>query len=206
MHRVFQLKLAIVGSEPLIWRRVFVEDDCTFGDLHHVIQYAFYWLEHPPHEFTIQGRSEGPRIGPSRVEDTDADDVRLREAIESVGDEMRYRCKSGDRWVVDVHVEGLQPITSGHRYPYCSSGACDRPPRGVGGIAKHNEAARAFGRPEAWKAFRARNPNARCFDQPFDPTYLDIGDINTALGLIFPPRADPPEFDQSGVFSQLKEQ
>jgi hypothetical protein len=46
--RVYQLKVALKGTKPSIWRRVLVGGSATLDDLHEVIQAAFGLVELPP--------------------------------------------------------------------------------------------------------------------------------------------------------------
>ena len=42
----YQLKITIKGSKPPIWRRVVVSEQCTFCQLHQVIQEDFGWYDY----------------------------------------------------------------------------------------------------------------------------------------------------------------
>ena len=108
---ILQFKLTLTDSFPEIWRRILVPDECTLGDLHYVISYAFGWFEDSEHEFSQR-------------------------------------------------------------------------------ISRHNEVVKAFGNPEAWKALLAEVGWPGWMQRGFEPTYFDIGDINGALGLIFPAHDD----------------
>ena len=58
---IFQLKLTITDSFPEIWRCVLVPDECTLGDLHYVISYAFGWFDDSEHEFSQGEVTYGPK-------------------------------------------------------------------------------------------------------------------------------------------------
>jgi hypothetical protein len=49
--QTLQLKITIKSSRPPIWRRVLVRADCTFWDLHSVIQDLFGWEDCHLHDF-----------------------------------------------------------------------------------------------------------------------------------------------------------
>ena len=101
----------------------------------------------------------------------------------TLGD-LHYVLSLLNDWPIDVQFEGGQaPVPRGH-YPCCIAGANDRPPDGVGGVSRHNEVVQAFHNPEAWKAL-CDDVGSVEWRFAFEPAYLDIGDINTALGLIF---------------------
>ncbi len=182
---IFQFKLTLTGSFPEIWRRVLVPDECTLGDLHYVISYSFGWFRDSQHEFSRGSRVFGPRHKGAPAKREDEHKVFLLDRFRRPGQDMRYTYTLRDEWHVDVLFEGKQvPVPRGH-YPCCIAGANDGPPDGIGGISRHNQFVEAFHNPDAWETLCAEaGPADWQFD--FEPTYLDIGDINGALGLIFP--------------------
>ena len=80
-------------------------------------------------------------------------------------------------------------------YPCCIEGNNGGPPDGVGGISRYNQLIGLIDDPAARRAL-APGCNAVGWSD-FEPTYFDIGDLNAALGLIFPPDDDelarPPQ-------------
>ena len=49
---ILTLKIALKGvTKPPVWRRIRINADATFGDLHHAIQCAFGWYGFHLHEF-----------------------------------------------------------------------------------------------------------------------------------------------------------
>ncbi len=192
-NSVFQLKLTIHGSVPDIWRRVLVPNDLALSDLHYVILYAFCWFDDRPHEFVL-----GQRAGSARPESTpakplDEDAVLLSTVLQSRDEKMRYRCTSGDRWVIDVRFENEHRYAPTFNCPECIDGARDGPPEGVGGVSRYNQVVEAFAQPESWKAMISELGGAQWLEPYFDPAFLDLGIINGLLGLIFPGlEATPP--------------
>src|SRR5512138_3018002 len=53
--QVYQFKLALVGVEPPIWRRIQVPETYSFWDLHVALQDAMGWLDHHLHLFRVPG-------------------------------------------------------------------------------------------------------------------------------------------------------
>jgi hypothetical protein len=51
-----RLKISLEDWEPAIWRRVEVDKDLTFEELHRVIQEAMGWDDDHLHEFRAAGR------------------------------------------------------------------------------------------------------------------------------------------------------
>ncbi len=50
---IYQLKLTLRDSEPLVWRRILVAADTTLPRLHHAIQAVMGWLDYHLHAFQV---------------------------------------------------------------------------------------------------------------------------------------------------------
>ena len=76
---VLQLRIALRGLSPPVWRRVLVPEHLTLGQLHHVVQVVqvvqvvMGWADEHLHTFSIRGRRYGEahaaREGPIVLED-----------------------------------------------------------------------------------------------------------------------------------------
>jgi hypothetical protein len=42
---IYQLKVALLGISPTIWRRLLVRGDSTIADLHHILHIAMGWTD-----------------------------------------------------------------------------------------------------------------------------------------------------------------
>lgn len=49
--KAYQIKIELVGSKPLIWRRVIIPADVTFKRLHDTIQFSMDWWDSHLYEF-----------------------------------------------------------------------------------------------------------------------------------------------------------
>jgi Plasmid pRiA4b ORF-3-like protein len=56
---VYQLKVALIGISPMIWRRLQVSGDSTLADLHYILQIAMGWSDDHLNQFTIHGKQYG---------------------------------------------------------------------------------------------------------------------------------------------------
>ncbi|TPQ32034.1 plasmid pRiA4b ORF-3 family protein [Cupriavidus pinatubonensis] len=54
-----QLRIALRGLSPSVWRRVLVPEHLTLGQLHNVIQVVMGWADEHLHTFSIRGRRYG---------------------------------------------------------------------------------------------------------------------------------------------------
>ncbi|MEM7437755.1 MAG: plasmid pRiA4b ORF-3 family protein [Myxococcota bacterium] len=181
---IFQLKLTLTNSFPKVWRRVLVPDGCTLSDLHYVISYSFGWFQDAEHEFSRGSRVFGSILKPPARPREDDNEAFLVDVFKRPGTNMRYVYQSRDEWRVQVVYEGDQAPVPRGEYPCCIAGENDGPPDGVGGIHQYNEAVHAANNADAWAALCARLGPSE-WQLAFEPTYLDIGDINCSLGLIF---------------------
>ena len=50
---IYQLKVALVGISPTIWRCLLVRNDSTIADLHHILQMTMEWTDTHLHQFRI---------------------------------------------------------------------------------------------------------------------------------------------------------
>ena len=184
-ENIFQFKLTLTDSFPEVWRRILVPDECSLGDLHYVISYSFCWFTDAEHEFSHGSRIFGPKHQRAPRAREDEHEVLLLDLFRQPGHEMRYVYQLRDKWRVNVLYEGEQAPVPRGRYPCCIAGANDGPPDGVGGIRRYNEFVAAFQDADAWMDLCAKLGPCD-WQLEFEPTYLDIGDINGSLSLIFP--------------------
>ncbi|MGB5191809.1 MAG: plasmid pRiA4b ORF-3 family protein [Polyangiales bacterium] len=182
---IFDFRLTLTNSFPEIWRRVLVPEECTLSDLHYVISFSFGWFDDSTHEFTQGSRAFGPKSSQAPDEREDETKVFLLDLFRRPGHDIRYVYERHDRWQVEVVLDGMQaPVPRGN-YPCCIEGNNDGPPDGVGGVTRYNQLVGLIEDPAARRALAPGCEAVGCSD--FEPTYFDIGDLNGALGLIFPP-------------------
>lgn len=49
--KAYQIKIELIDSNPLIWRRVIIPADVTFRRLHDTIQFSMGWYDYHLYEF-----------------------------------------------------------------------------------------------------------------------------------------------------------
>jgi len=57
---VFILKVELMDSEPLIWRRIYLDGRTRLNAFHHILQAAVGWTDSHLHEFTIREKRYAP--------------------------------------------------------------------------------------------------------------------------------------------------
>ena len=118
------LRIELVGTTPLVWRRITLDGRSSFANLHHVIQAAMGWHDAHLHQFRINNRyigvpdpeSDAPewhtederKVFLNRVLTDDAvftylydfgDGWEHRLLVEEYDDRDDLRCGDGDAWV-----------------------------------------------------------------------------------------------------------
>ncbi|QKS28215.1 MAG: plasmid pRiA4b ORF-3 family protein [Candidatus Accumulibacter similis] len=173
---VFTLKIELVDSQPLIWRRIVISGHASFAVLHHVIQAAMGWHDAHLHEFRVGEQ----RIG---VPDPEYDNPDRPTAIEKnirlnrllgTGSTFTYLYDFGDSWEHRLNVEQVKDAGDRHGDGWIArveSGERACPPEDAGGI-------------EAYQDFLARWEH--------DPYGEETEGLRTWAGLDF----DPARFDR----------
>lgn len=130
---VYQLKIALRGIRPPIWRRVLVGDTVTLHQLHQVIQAAMGWEDTRLHRFTINSELYGEPSTEGFYRVKDERKSTLGETAPAAKSKFRYEYDLSDEWDHEIEVEAVLPVTPGQALPVCVTGKRACPPEGVGG-------------------------------------------------------------------------
>jgi len=141
---VFILKVELLDSEPLIWRRIYIDGRTRLNAFHHILQAAMGWTDSHLHEFTIREK----RFAPPDEEDQfleiktfDESKSRLNQLLQT-GDAFEYLYDFGDSWQHKITVESIRDLDdddrqSGQVWVEAGERAC--PPEDAGGIWGYQE-------------------------------------------------------------------
>jgi hypothetical protein len=139
-----EIRVALVGIEPAIWRHLIVPLSFHLGQLHRGIQAAFGWWDYQLHEFRIGGLSyrdagvcEPEFEGDPRSFDESA--ASLLDFDRSEDLPFLYVYDFGDDWEHVIEFEQLLALDPKPRTADCIDGARARPPEDVGGIHGYAE-------------------------------------------------------------------
>jgi hypothetical protein len=139
MDDIIQLKITLQWTKPPIWRRVLVDKNITFFELHHIIQIAMGWENCHLYEFKVHKY----RIGEPNDEFddffasdklVDASTVTLDSIITVTKEQFEYEYDFGDGWTHQIAVEKFLPRDSKAKYPICTDGKLNCPPEDCGGV------------------------------------------------------------------------
>lgn len=121
MIKCYQLKIALMGSDPLVWRTVQVPATTTLKTLHQVIQTVMGWKNH--HLWSFESKTRN-----FPMEETD---ISIQEILSTKGDKLRYIYDFGDYW---QHKITLITTTEDSDGFILLDGANACPPEDCGGI------------------------------------------------------------------------
>lgn len=175
---VYQLRISLRDSHPLIYRTVEVVADTTLHKLHWVVQLAMGWTNSHLHQFIIGNlRYSQPEFDEGELGTLDERAVRLRDVVWEPRSVFVYEYDFGDGWEHDILLEGIFPRQSDQRYPRCLAGKRACPPEDCGGIHRYEELLKAI-----------RNPRHSEHDEymtwlggRFDPEEFDLEAVNRSL-------------------------
>src|SRR6266849_2543272 len=175
---IFQLKVSLEDTRPLIWRRILVPSNFTLDKLHAVLQEAMGWTNSHLHQFTLHDR----RIGDPRV-DEDAgpqlEDERKVHLVHLLGEGQRfvYEYDFGDGWTHELLVEKVLAPDERLQYPLCIAGARACPPEDVGGVGGYENFLEAMRDPE----HEEHDQIVTWVGGVFDPEGFDVNAVNRNL-------------------------
>jgi hypothetical protein len=120
---LYEIKVELLDSHPLIWRRFRVPSTIILARLHKVLQAVMGWQETHLHSFSRTDSSKCAESSP------------LEQFLQNEGDWMSYEYDFGDGWEHWVTLEKvLPPDATGNREALCLAGENAAPPEDCGGI------------------------------------------------------------------------
>lgn len=167
---VFTLKVALLGSEPPIWRAVQVRGDTRLDELHRVLQAAFGWENAHMHEFVVGKQRYGRPDPEDGLETADESRVTIAEVAPKAGKKLVYTYDFGDSWEHGIEVEKVEAPVGGVQYPRLIDGARAGPPEDCGGVfgyAEKLEALKDKGHPD-------HEEMVEWLGKKFDPKKFDL--------------------------------
>ena len=180
-HLVYQLKIALIGTKPPIWRRLLVARNVTLQRLHFIFQKAMGWETSHLHMF----ETEAGRYGEPNPE---WDYVqyhlswRLYHVAYSAGHSFTYIYDMGYGWRHQVEVEAISPDPRYCGVPLCLDGARACPPEDCGGIGGYAELLGILANPRHERHRRMK----QWLGGPFDPEAFDREAVNATLAASAP--------------------
>jgi hypothetical protein len=145
---MYQFRVILQGTQPMVWRRILVPGTYSFWDLHVAIQDAMGWLDCHLHLFRLRnpGTGEVDQIG-IPIDDPFDDmepclpgwEVAMARYFRGPGDRADYEYDFGDGWRHEVVLEVISDRLPSAQYPICLDGARACPPEDCGGTHGYKE-------------------------------------------------------------------
>ncbi|HWD93546.1 MAG TPA: plasmid pRiA4b ORF-3 family protein [Verrucomicrobiae bacterium] len=186
----YQLKVVMVGSKPLIWRRLRVPGNGNLGWLHAVLQVAMGWTNSHLHHFlTGEARYADPRqnedMGFGEEPDRDETKATLSQVVPEEGTRFNYEYDFGDSWEHEITVEKiLHPDPAVATIAFCLDGARACPPEDSGGIWGYAELLKTLKSPK-----HPEHKNMKAWiGGTFDAEAFDLAKVNLWLRKLKWPR------------------
>ncbi|MEO1452008.1 MAG: plasmid pRiA4b ORF-3 family protein, partial [Bacteroidota bacterium] len=172
------------SQNPVIWRRICIDDDETFASLHAVIQAAFGWSNAHLWEFFIPGRPP-VRIGGAFEDDWgDAPeynvfDTPLSMFLKQKGSALTYMYDFGDSWNHLIKVEKKEDIPQAR--PTCIDGAGACPPEDCGGIPGYEHLQKVIKDPRHNEYQHMRDWLELEEEENWDPHAFDLAEAQSRM-------------------------
>lgn len=178
MSKIFQIKILLQNSKPRIWRRVLINQDINFKELHHIIQDAMGWRNCHLYEFRPANNiSIGIPFEDFYQKTIDAATVKIKKYLKKEGDKIRYNYDFGDDWQHTITVEKVEAADPSKKYPTCIKGKNNCPPEDCGGVWGYQTLLETI---QDTKHPDHKNM-MRWLGGPFDPEAFDMEVINYRL-------------------------
>ena len=133
------LRIELVGTTPLVWRRITLDGRSSFANLHHVIQAAMGWHDAHLHQFRINNRYIGVPDPESDAPEWHTEDERkvLLNRVLTDDAVFTYLYDFGDGWEHRLLVEECDDsddLRFGDGDAWVDAGERACPPEDCGGV------------------------------------------------------------------------
>ena len=155
--QVCQIKISLLDTQPLIWRRIQVPDHYDLSKLHCAIQNAMGWENSHLYEFIRSAR------------EPISEQHNIKNVLTSKNDKVYYEYDFGDGWAHEILLEKILPTSVGVKYPICTAGEMACPPEDCGGIPGYYNLLEIFKNPKH-KEYRSM---LEWLGEKFDPEKFD---------------------------------
>jgi Plasmid pRiA4b ORF-3-like protein len=189
---VYQLKIALRGISPLIWRRLLVHADTSLAALHPILQLARGWTDSHLHRFLIHGQEYGIAYDGGIGFADEPKQIRLANFCPRLRERFVYEYDFGNNWQHDIRVEHIVAADTKRRSPRCIGGKRAAPPEECGGVEVYLAQWRRWKYDFLCGRLHDRSRDAACdfftdeededIDEPgYDPDHFDRRQVNKEL-------------------------
>ena len=184
----YQLRVALRGTRPPIWRRILVSPTMTLARLHDVLQVVMGWEECHLHMFA-KGRQRYSLPNPwmddwaplGTPRELDEREYRVRQLLKREKDWIDYEYDFGDGWSHRITLQKILPRDPRILLPRCISGKRRCPPEDCGGVWGFYEKLEIMGDPD----HEEHEEIKEWIGDEFDPEAFSVGEVNEQLRQMF---------------------
>lgn len=135
-RHLYQIKVVLLETKPLIWRRFLAPSSVTLHRLHLILQYIMGWTNSHLYRFKII-EQEYSKPDPDNefygLHFKNSMRTKLGQVVTNQGDAFRYEYDFGDGWEHLLFVEDILEYQPDISRPVCISGEYACPPEDCGG-------------------------------------------------------------------------
>lgn len=170
--KIYNLKISLKKSKPLIWRRVCVPEEILLKDLHSVIQVLMGWKNNQEHRFLIKSETYG-----NLSDFKDESSYSLKDFITKTKESFEYEYDFEDSWKHKILVQKITECNPPKKIEIkCLAGKNACPPENCGGIYGYEELLEILK-----DSSDPEYPHLVEWLEGFDPKFFDIKKINDGL-------------------------
>ena len=180
---VYQMKVTLLGIQPVIWRRFRVNSGYTLHQLHQILQTVMGWEDYHLYEFSVGIFGPGAAVIARQTYgagETVNVEMNLEEVIYEEGQKLFYTYDFGDYWEHELLIEKIikpRKGVKGVQYPVCLAGRRSCPPEDSGGSPGYMELLEIIKHPRS----HAYREIKEWLGSSFNPNAFDLKDINREL-------------------------
>ena len=174
---IYQLRVALNGIRPPIWRRILVPGDMKLSVLSEILLNTMGWFGYHMHQFIVDGVYYGEPDPDYFFEMEDESKFTLQQIAPRAGKKFKYEYDFGDSWEHTVKVEKVLAPEEGMTYPVCIKGKRACPPEDVGGVWGYAEFLETISDSDNEEAEEMLD----WAGGDFDPEDFDLDEINSQL-------------------------
>ncbi|TWB39007.1 plasmid pRiA4b ORF-3 family protein [Nitrospirillum pindoramense] len=178
------LRIELLHTEPLVWRRVAVRGTTSLAALHKIIQAAMGWLDYHLWEFEVEGATYG-------LPDPDGMDwgrtikrastIKLQKLLDAGVETFGYVYDMGDNWEHQIIIERVEGAQPDQPYPQFLGGERRCPPEDCGGIPGYYEFLDDIAGPDKGRGSKKKKEALDWYGGPYDPDDIDEEQIRITL-------------------------
>lgn len=178
----YQLKISLLYSKPLIWRRLLVPAAMKLSRLHQVIQLCMGWTDTHLHRFVIGNNFYGPPDPDDdwrEIKTLNEKQFKLCDLEGYIRKRCMYEYDFGDSWQHKIKIEKVVPAGENPpHHPVLVAGKRACPPEDIGGIPGYEDFLEALSDPQ----HEEREEMLQWYGSDhFDPEYFEMEEINRIL-------------------------